>query len=143
MGFFRSRSRKEPESISSGDERKELSFNLSDLDLLSMVKMPEELKKRVRDARDMLDKKALEICGVSPENDKFKEIARMQTLVSSDPKTAYLISQAKQTYGCVYGLNVSMSFSKKEIEEFTESSKSIHGPWADGVRSKLSNAIKK
>jgi hypothetical protein len=86
MGFFRSRSRKEPESISSGDERKELSLNLSDLQFISILKLSEEVKKRVSDAREMLKKKALEICGTAPGTDEFKDIVRMQTLVSSDPK---------------------------------------------------------
>ena len=143
MGFFRSRSRKEPESISSGDERKELSLNLSDLQFISILKLSEEVKKRVSDAREMLKKKALEICGTAPGTDEFKDIVRMQTLVSSDPKTAELISQAKRTYRCVYGLNVIMSFTRKEIEEMIESSKSIYGSWGDDTRNKLSKAISK
>jgi TFIIF-interacting CTD phosphatase-like protein len=143
MGLFRRRKEKGSGSGPSEGEKKELSLNLSDLDFLSILNLTEESKKRVNDAREMLKKKALEICGTAPGSDEFKDIVRMQTLVSSDPKTAELISQAKRTYRCVYGLKVSMGFSKKEIGEMIESSKSVYGSWADGMRSKLSNAINK
>jgi hypothetical protein len=143
MGFFKRRSEKEQKEVLSSDEKKELSLNLSDLQFISILKISEEVKKRVSDAREMLKKKALEICGTAPGTDEFKDIVRMQTLVSSDPKTADLISQAKQTYRCVYGLNVIMSFTRKEIEEMIESSKSIYGSWGDDTRNKLSKAISK
>jgi hypothetical protein len=114
LGFFSRRSREEPKKVPSPDEKKELSLNLSDLEFISILKISEEGKKRVSDAREMLKKKALEVCGTAPGTDEFKDIVRMQTLVSSDPKTAELISQAKRTYSCVYGLNVIMNFTKRD-----------------------------
>ena len=141
MGFFRRRKENVSGSGSSEGEKKELSLNLSDLGFLSVLKLSEESKKRVNDAMEMLNKKALEVCGTAPGTDEFKDIVRMQTLVSSDQKTAELISQAKRTYSCVYGLNVNMSFNRKEIEEMVESSKSIYGSWGDDTRRKLSKAI--
>lgn len=141
MGFFRRKSGKGQKEVSSPDEKKELSLNLSELQFISILKLSEEVEKRVSDAREMLKKKALEVCGTAPGTDEFKDIVRMQTLVSSDPKTAELISQAKRTYRCVYGLNVIMRFTRKEIEEMIESSKSIHGSWGDDTRNKLSKAI--
>ncbi len=143
MGLFGRRKEKASASGLSEGEKKELSLNLSDLDFLSILKLSEESKKRVNDAREMLKKKALEICGTAPGTDEFKDIVRMQTLISSDPKTAELIRQAKMTYRCVYGLKVNMNFSKKEIEEFIESSKSVYGSWADDMRKKLSDAVNK
>jgi len=143
MGLFGKDSEK-TDSGTSGDSGKiELHLNLSDLEFISIVKLPEEIKKRISDARVMLKEKAMEVCGVAPGSDKFKEIVRMQTLVSTDPKTAELIYQAKQSYRCVYGLKVNMSFTKKEIEEIIESSKPVCGPWADDMRRKLSDAINK
>jgi hypothetical protein len=141
VGFFRRKSEEEPKKVPSPDEKKELSLNLSDLEFISILKISEEVKKRINDAREMLKKKALEVCGTAPGTDEFKDIVRMQTLVSSDPKTAELISQAKRTYRCVYGLNVVMNFTVKDIEDMIESSKSIYGSWGDGTRHKMKKAI--
>ncbi len=141
MGIFKRKKEKVPGGTSQDGDKRELSLNLSDLDLISLASLPPEIRDRIKDAENMLKDKALKVCGVAPGSDEFKDIVRLKTLVSSDPKTAELISQAKQKYSCVYGLKVNMSFTRKEIEEIIESSKSACGPWADEVRNKLSGAI--
>lgn len=141
MGIFGRKKEKILGNVSKVGDKKEQSLNLSDLSLRGLVNLPQEMEEKIKSAKDMLKSKALEICGVAPDSDEFKDIARMQTLVSSDPATAELIRQAKQKYSCVYGLKVNMSFTRKEIEVIVESSKSICGPWADEVRRKLSSAI--
>jgi hypothetical protein len=142
MGIFgRRREKRVPGARPERDDRIKLFFNLSDLEFLGLVKLSSEMSDRIKSIRNMLNDKALQICGVAPGSDEFKDIARLQTLVSSDPATAELIRQAKQKYSCVYGLKVNMSFTRKEIEAVVELSKSICGPWADEVRRKLSSAI--
>ncbi len=141
MGIFRRRKEKASDVNSHEDDRVELSLNLSDLDFIGMTGLPSEVKDRIKNAKDMLKSKALQICGVAPGSDEFKDIVRLQTLVSSDPETAEIIHQAKQKYSCVYGLKVNMSFTRKEIKEMIESSKPICGPWADEMRGKLSSMI--
>jgi len=141
MGIFGRKKEKASGVTSQGGDSRELSLNLSDLDFISIVNLPQEMKDRIKSAEDMLKSKALQICGVAPGSDEFKDVVRLQTLVSSDPGTAELIRQAKQKYSCVYRLKVNMSFTRKEIEEIIESSKSVCGPWADEVRRKLSSAI--
>ena len=141
MGIFGRKKEKIPENVSKVGNKKELSLNLSDLSLIGLVNLSQDMKERIKGVKDMLKSKALEVCGVAPDSDEFKDIARMQTLVSSDPVTAELIRQAKQKYSCVYGLRVNMSFTRNEIEEIIESSKSVCGPWADEARRKLSSAI--
>lgn len=141
MGIFGRKKEKTPGGTSQEGDKREISLNLSDLDFIGIVNLPQEIKDRIKDAENMLKGKALKVCGVTPGSDEFKQVVRLQTLVSSDPETAELISQAKQKYSCVYGLKVNMNFTRKEIEEIIESSKSICGPWADEVRRKLSSAI--
>ena len=141
MVIFRRRKEKESDASSKETDKVELSLNLSDLDFISMVNLPQEINDRIKSAKDMLKSKALQICGVAPGSDEFKDIVRLQTLVSSDPETAELIRQAKQKYNCVYGLKVNMGFTKKQIQEMVESSKSICGPWADEMRQKLLSKI--
>jgi uncharacterized linocin/CFP29 family protein len=141
MGIFGRKKEKTPGSTSEGSDKRELSLNLSDLNFIGIVNLPQEIKDRVKNAENMLKSNALKVCGVAPGSDEFKEIVKLQTLVSSDPETAELISQAKRKYSCVYGLKVNMSFTRREIEEIIESSKSVCGSWANEVRRKLSDAI--
>jgi len=141
MGIFGRKKEKASNVTSQGGDSRELSLNLSDLDFIGIVNLPQKMKDRIKSAEDMLKSKAFQICGVDPGSDEFKEVVRLQTLVSSDPETAELKRQAKQKYNCVYGLKVNMSFTRKEIEEIIGSSKSVCGPQADETRRKLSSAI--
>jgi len=121
----------------------ELSFDLAELELLSIFAPPGELKEKVENARKMLKQKVLETVGIEVGSQQFKDMIRLQTLVSSDPETSRLIRNAKETYSRVYGMKVAMNFSEDQIKNIIDSGKHTCGPSADVLRRKLSAALKK
>lgn len=77
MGIFGRKKEKTPGGTSQGGDKRELSLNLSDLNFIGIVNLPQEIRDRIKDAKNMLKEKALEIFGVAPGSDQFKQLVRL------------------------------------------------------------------
>ncbi len=116
----------------------EVSLDLGELETLSLFfSLHEQLQKQFRQASKMLEQKVLEYVGIEVGSKEFKDMIRLQTLVSSDPETAKLIQNAKETYNRVYGIKVAMDFNKDEIKSIADYG-GLFGPSVDALRRKFS-----
>ncbi len=115
----------------------EVSLDLGELEFLRLFSLHEQLKERIRQAQKMLEQKVLKNVGIEVGSEEFKNMIRLQTLVSPDAGTARLIQDAKDTYNRVYGIKVVMGFKKDEIKSIADY-EGVHGPSADALRRKFS-----
>ena len=103
MGIFNRLIKKEKiESIDKNVKDKvEVSFDLSELQFLYLLKIPESMKERVQKTRGILKQKAKELLGIEVGSKEWEDIVRLQTLVSSDPETSKQIQEAKMIFNKV------------------------------------------
>ena len=118
MGIFdKFRKKKEEKaqiSNQSSGVKREVSFDISDLGLLSGLAPSEELSERFSNARKMLKQKILENWKVDVDSQDYEELIKLRSLVSSDPETSERIFQAKETYKHVLGTVAVLDFDKEE-----------------------------
>lgn len=122
-------------------ETNKASFSVEDLEWLAVLAPSEELKERFRNAKNMLKQKILEHWKVDIDSKEFKDLIKLRTLVSSDPKMSEKISLARKIYNQVYGTVVTLDFNNDELKALIDSTKGMCGPYADGLRRKLSTGL--
>jgi hypothetical protein len=139
MGIFNKLIKKEKiESVDKNVKDKvEVSFDLSELQFLSLLKIPESMKERVQNTRSILKQKVKEVVGIEVGSKEWEYIVRLQTLVSSDPETSKQIQDAKRIFNKVYGLKIDLSFSKDELKTIIDAG-GVYSPSVDSLKSKLS-----
>lgn len=83
---------------------------------LSAYASTAEMKERMKKAQIMLKQKAHENWGVDVDGAEWKEMIKMRTWVSRDPKMAEQIRRANNVTRQVMGMTVEMELNKEEIE---------------------------
>ena len=142
MGIFdKLRKKDKTQKVEEKNKAKiEVSLDIGELETLDVFWLPEELKERFGKVKKMLEQKVLENVGIEVGSKEFGDMIRLQTLVSSDPETATLIQNAKETYNRVYGIKVVLGFNKNEIKSIADCKASC-GTSVDALRRKFSVAL--
>jgi hypothetical protein len=117
-----------------------VSFDLSELQFLYLLKIPESIKERVQKTRNILKQKAKELVGIEVGSKEWGDIVRLQTLISSDPETSKQIQDAKEIFNRVYGMKIDLSFSREELKTIIDAG-GVYGPSVDSLKSKLSRIL--
>jgi hypothetical protein len=139
MSIFNKFMRKEKIKAVKDNSKKniEVSFDLSELEFLSLLNIPELIKERVQKTRGILKQKVIEVVGIEVGSNEWKDIVRLQTLVSSEPETVKQIQDAKRIFNRVYGMKIDLSFSKEELKTIIDAG-GVHSPAVDSLKSRLS-----
>jgi len=114
-------------------------LNIFDLEFLSAFASSPELKERMKKAELMLKQKAKENWDVEVGSDNWKEIIKMRTWVSRDPKIAEQIRQANDISRLVSGMVVEMDLTKDELEGLMNRIEGMGG--VDDMQRKLKDAL--
>lgn len=116
-------------------------LNMFDLEFLSAFASSTELKERMKKAELMLKQKAKENWDVEVGSDNWKEMIKMRTWVSRDPKIAEQIRQANDISRLVSGMVVEMDLTKDELEGLMNRIEDMGG--VDDMQRKLKDAHSK
>ena len=116
-------------------------LNIFNLEFLSAFASSTELKDKMEKAELMLKQKAKENWGVEIGSDNWKEMIKMRTWVSRDPKMAEQIRQANDISRLVSGMVVEMDLTKDEIEGLLNRIEGMGG--VDDMQRKLKDALNK
>jgi hypothetical protein len=130
-------------SNQSSGVKREVSFDISDLGLLSGLAPSEELKERFSNAGKMLKQKILENWKVDVDSQDYEKLIKLRTLVSPDPETSERIFQAKETYKHVLGTVAVLDFDKEELKGLVDCIRGMGGSGVEELKSKLSDAYSK
>ena len=141
LGRFRKKKEKPEEHGKSFKGKKEVSFDIEDLDFLGAFAESEELKLRFKNAKDMHKQKILDMFGMDVDNEEFEKLLKLRTLRSSDPKMAEDIRRSREVYNKVYGTKVVMELTREELESLRKSIGRLGGSYADDLRRKLADPV--
>ncbi len=114
-------------------------LNIFNLEFLSAFASSTELKDRMKKAELMLKQKAKENWGVEVGSDNWKEMIKMRTWVSRDPKMAEQIRQGNDISRLVSGMVVVIDLTKDEIEGLMNRIEGMGG--VDDMQRKLKDAL--
>ena len=142
FGRFRKKKEKPKEHNKPFKGKKEVSFDIEDLDFLGAFAKSEELKERFEKAKNMQKQKILDIFGIDVDSEEFKKLIKFRTLSSSDPKMVENIRRSREVYSKVYGTKVVVEFTREELESLRKSIEGLHGSWTDDLRRRLADPAK-
>ena len=142
FGRFRKKKEEPKEDNKLFTGKKEVSFDIEDLNMLGAFAKSEQLKELLEKTKNTHKKKILDMFGVDVDSEDFKKLMKLRTLLSSDPKMVEDIRRSREVYSKVYSTKVVMEFTGEELRILRKSIEGLGGSWMDDLRRRLADPAK-